>query len=620
MSAPATEVTVFQGRPLVLPIEFRAKNGGPISLPSAIEVRFRGFKASSDFAVANQANGKVSGVQGDGSPAASVTVTLSAADLSPAPIGYGSAEIVDLSADRPVAVIPLRIVSPGTPYAAEFGRKFTVWAEQVVVVVDILQNATTDMVAEGSSNQYFTPGRVLITVLTGFSAAVNGVVSAADTVLSALGRLQAQITSNLTAATAALATKAPLDSPVLVGTPTAPTAAAGTNTSQIATTGFVKTAVADLVASSPAALDTLNELATALGDDPNFAATMTNALAAKAPLASPVFTDHPTAPTAVPDTNTTQLATTSFAKKEADDAEAAAKAHSVQRVNHTGEQAISTITGLQAALDGKEVAGTAAGWITAHVETADPHAQYALESEVAATYATTAALSAHSARTDNPHAVTKTQVGLGSVDNTSDANKPVSTATQAALNAKQEILVSGTNIKTVNGLSIMGPGNLVVGGGSGSGDMSMSIYDTDSDGVVDAAETAPWFGIIGKPSTYPPDTHTHTKSSITDFAEVTENAKTSAYTLEIGDAGKMVTMASATAVTLTVPTNASVSYPIGTRIDILSLGAGDVSVAGDVGVTVQSLGAKLKLGGQYAGATLWKQATNVWVLIGALKS
>lgn len=84
----------------------------------------------------------------------------------------------------------------------------------------------------------------------------------------------------------ALALKAPLASPALTGTPTAPTAAQTVNNTQVATTAFVKTALAALVGSSPAALDTLNELAAALGNDPNFATTMTNALAGKQPLDS----------------------------------------------------------------------------------------------------------------------------------------------------------------------------------------------------------------------------------------------------------------------------------------------------------------------------------------------
>jgi hypothetical protein len=78
------------------------------------------------------------------------------------------------------------------------------------------------------------------------------------------------------------ALKAALASPAFTGTPTAPTAAAGTNTTQVATTAFVGTAVSALVASAPSALDTLNELAAALGSDANFSTTMTNALALKA--------------------------------------------------------------------------------------------------------------------------------------------------------------------------------------------------------------------------------------------------------------------------------------------------------------------------------------------------
>ncbi|EHK3039685.1 phage tail protein [Escherichia fergusonii] len=89
-----------------------------------------------------------------------------------------------------------------------------------------------------------------------------------------------------TALNNALALKAPLASPGLTGTPTAPTAAQTANNTQIATTAFVKAALAGLVGSSPAALDTLNELAAALGNDPNFATTMTNALAGKQPLDS----------------------------------------------------------------------------------------------------------------------------------------------------------------------------------------------------------------------------------------------------------------------------------------------------------------------------------------------
>ena len=70
-------------------------------------------------------------------------------------------------------------------------------------------------------------------------------------------------------------------SPALAGAPTAATAAVGTNSTQVATTAFVQAAIAALVGSSPESLDTLNELAQALGDDPNFATTIIDALAGK---------------------------------------------------------------------------------------------------------------------------------------------------------------------------------------------------------------------------------------------------------------------------------------------------------------------------------------------------
>ncbi|MBV4492565.1 phage tail protein [Pseudomonas oryzicola] len=112
-----------------------------------------------------------------------------------------------------------------------------------------------------------------------------------------------------------LSQKASLVSPILTGTPTAPTAAAGNNSTQLANTAFVQAAIAALIASAPSALDTLNELAAALGDDPNFATTVTNALALKATLASPVFTGMPMAPTAAQADYSKVLATTEFVKQ-----------------------------------------------------------------------------------------------------------------------------------------------------------------------------------------------------------------------------------------------------------------------------------------------------------------
>lgn len=92
--------------------------------------------------------------------------------------------------------------------------------------------------------------------------------------------------AQITGLQTALDAKAPLASPALTGSPTAPTATAGTNTTQIATTAFVAAAIGALIDAAPGAMDTLNELAAALGDDPNFATTVTNALAGKLSAAS----------------------------------------------------------------------------------------------------------------------------------------------------------------------------------------------------------------------------------------------------------------------------------------------------------------------------------------------
>ncbi|EOU8119414.1 phage tail protein [Escherichia coli] len=107
---------------------------------------------------------------------------------------------------------------------------------------------------------------------------------------------------------------APKASPALTGTPTAPTAKAGNNSTQLANTAFVQEALVAVIGGAPATLDTLKEIATAINNDPNFSATINKALALKAPLASPAMTGTPTAPTAAQTVNNTQIATTEFVK------------------------------------------------------------------------------------------------------------------------------------------------------------------------------------------------------------------------------------------------------------------------------------------------------------------
>ena len=173
-----------------------------------------------------------------------------------------------------------------------------------------------------------------------------------------------------------------LASPALTGIPTAPTAAAATNTTQIATTAFVTGAVTDLIGGAPGALNTLNELAEAIGDDASYAAGITTALGLKAPLASPTFTGTVTIPTGASITAPTGLVKGDVGLGNVDNTS-----------NATERAATATLT------------------------------NKTLTSPIINT----------------PTGIVKGDVGLGNVDNTSDANKPVSTAQQTALDLKANL-------------------------------------------------------------------------------------------------------------------------------------------------------------------------------------
>lgn len=170
------------------------------------------------------------------------------------------------------------------------------------------------------------------------------------------------------AAARTLLEAAAIDSAALSGVPTAPTAALGTNTNQIATMAAIQAAIASLIDGAPGALDTIKELADALGDDPNFAATVINALAGKQPL----------------DATLTGLAALALTAND--------------MVYANGNDTFAKMT--------------TAAWGRALLGLADLAAMKALLS------------------------LTKGDVGLGNVDNTDDASKPISTAVAAALAAK----------------------------------------------------------------------------------------------------------------------------------------------------------------------------------------
>ena len=274
----------------------------------------------------------------------------------------------------------------------------------------------------------------------------------------------------------------------------------------------------------------------------------------------------------------------------------------------------------------------------------------------------------------------KTALALNAVDNTSDANKPISSATQTALDAKQATLVSGTNIKTINSTTIVGSGNISVAPATAINATAIATGVVDNtefeylDGVTSAIQTQidskqatlvsatniktinstsvlgsgniavepsitattsadyyrgdKTFATLNKTAVglgnvdnttdanKPVSTATQTALDAKTAKLITTNRQTASYTLVIGDADKLVEINNASANNLTVPLNSSVAFSTGTQILLAQYGAGQTTIVATSGVTIRSNGAKLKLNAQYSGATLIKIDTNEWYLFG----
>ena len=347
-----------------------------------------------------------------------------------------------------------------------------------------------------------------------------------------------------------------LSSPALTGTPTAPLAVTGTNTTQVATTSFVQQELNILTTGAPAALNTLDELAAALGDDANYAATITTALGNKAPIASPTFTGTVTIPSGASISGFAPLASPTFT-------------------------------------------GTVAG-------------------------------------------VTSTHVGLGNVDNTSDANKPVSTATQTALDLKLNlsdpsvdyyITNSGSGAYLVNGVSnglitfekgkkyrihVNATGHpfwiQTVSGAYSSG----NVYST---GITNGGAQAGHI-LVELPQDAPDNLyyacqyHSSMAGSISVQSDntITINSKSSNYTIQPIDSNRFIEMSNGGTITITD----SASFPVGFTCDILQTGSSQVTIAGTSFTPNATPGLKLRT--QWSSATLIKRGLDSWVVLGDLSA
>ena len=194
------------------------------------------------------------------------------------------------------------------------------------------------------------------------------------------------------------------------------------------------------------------------------------------------------------------------------------------------------------------------------------------------------------ATTADVAAVTKTTLGLGNVDNTADTAKPVSTAQSSAIaTAKAEAIADATAQVTA----------LVTGAPA-----AMNTLD----------ELA---AALGDDANFAVSVTTSLGLKVDSLTPISQ--KTASYTLSLlTERDDLIEMGSASALTLTIPTDATLDFPIGTSIDILQTGAGQVTVAPVSGTVTVNATPGLKLRTTWSSATLFKRAANTWVVFGDL--
>jgi hypothetical protein len=415
--------------------------------------------------------------------------------------------------------------------------------------------------------------------------------------------------------------------------------------------------ISALVDSAPGTLDTLNELAAALGDDPNYAVTIANSLnslgtgkqdvvanvsnteigyldgvtsaiqtqldaklasataaSTYAPIADPIFTgtvslssfisfegatanDHETLLTVIdptadrtitfPNASGTVALTSDISTHESDTT-------SVHGIADTA--ALATTTAVNTAASNAEsnaitAAGIAAASAIATAVTNHENDTTSVHgiTDTSILVTTTGTQTLTNKTITAPAGLVKGDVGLGNVDNTADASKPVSTAQASAIaTAKSEAIADATS--QVNALLTGAPAAL-----NTLDELAAALGDDENF----AATVTTSLGLK--------------VDSVTPISQ-----KTASYTLSsLTERDDLIEMGSASALTLTIPTNAAIAYPIGTSIDILQTSTGQVTIAGAAGVTVNATPG-LKLRTQWSSATLFKRAENTWVVFGDL--
>ena len=353
-----------------------------------------------------------------------------------------------------------------------------------------------------------------------------------------------------------------------------------------------------------------------------------------------------------------------------DTADLATKAYADNAVT---QEAITTASNLATAVSNHNsattsvhgIADTSALALTSYVDTADEALQDAIDLK---------APIASPTFTGTVSGITASMVGLGNVDNTSDANKPISTATQTALDLKAplasptftgtattnnltvdgDFTVNGTNF-AASATSITIEDNMVqlahqnaantvdlgivVAYNDGAAKHAGIVRDVSSDrwklfeGVTDEPATTVNFGQgtlddleIG--NLFATDVTVSSGVTFADGEQTKQGvpsitpiiSKTASYTLSAAsERDSLIEVNSTDPVTITIPTNSVVPFPVGTTLDVLGINTGLITIAGDTGVTVNATPG-LKLRTQWSSCTLLKRGENSWVAYGDLKA